>query len=230
MRCHDIHYSSAYKNNDLNFVFKEVHFENNPEKKRELIEKIFKGKEPFMHLPSVYSDEQFFQTENYQNVRKTSSIYETHDHLMYTPTFSSNNIQRTPSSSTTRLPLVVLEKNGSFYKAPNSTSSSSLPQQSQTNNASSHTNFKPSINHHQNTTKYYDSSSSSHSVAHLDRIMNDIVQHESYDNHPTMTIANTDVQLKPTESFTYHSVPDAKLPVYWVSEVPKDKVDLHLKG
>jgi len=46
----------------------------------------------------------------------------------------------------------------------------------------------------------------------------------------SIDMTNANAKLHPTESFTYHSVPDAKLPVYWVSEVPKDKINIHLKG
>ena len=179
-----------------------------------------------MHLPSVYSDEQLFQTENHQNVRKTASSYETRDHIMHTPTnnFSTattiNN--HTSNSPSTRIPLVVLEKNGSFYRTSNPSQQPIV----------AHVNYSHSnLRHQPNSTVNYVNTSPPSSVAHLDRIMNDIIQHESYDNHPTMSIGtNTNAKLHPTESFTYHSVSDAKLPVYWVSEVPKDKINIHLKG
>jgi hypothetical protein len=184
-----------------------------------------------MHLPSVYSDERLFQTENYQTVRKTASSYETRDHIMHTPTnhFNTtttinNSISNSPS---TRIPLVVLEKNGSFYRSSNS---STQQHQKQQQPIAAHVNYSHSNLKHNSTVNYVNTSPPS-SVAHLDRIMNDIIQHESYDNHPTMSIdTNTNANIHPTESYTYHNVPDAKLPVYWVSEVPKDKINIHLKG
>ena len=232
--------------------FKEAHLDNYPRKHTEIVEKVFKSGQNPLH--AEIQEQQHYPPEYFQNVKQAATTYEyreTANSISHTPSFSrSPTPNRLPADKSQpymayTAPQTVLNRASSINKSSNNTKTDMHLNQNDP---------RVAIDPRQ----YNVGGGGEEFPSNLNSILHEIVLHESMNQQQINSLKNRvsetqnlyyqnsnliNVMKEAKEQQQHHQyttstvsytsttiVPETKQPVFWVSEIPKEKLEPSLLG